>query len=267
MRSKTLLAFSALAFGALLLPESSFATPVSGAFGIEGGGAGAVGFSLGFQCASGLQRAFPCPTVTSGNFLTTQGIGDFAAYIGQGGFIESLNPTVAPPNETVNVMNFITFASGGSNPVATPDIALDLNKVLLGVNGSADCNLPAAAGQHCTPEGVPQLVNPANPLGLSVFNFANTQTGASVSFSITGTARRISTGETSTFTGVFTSNFIGTNYQALFAALNAGLTISTPYSATFIVTATPIVPEPATFSMALGGLLVFAGAAFRRFRR
>lgn len=267
MRYKTLLACSALAFGALLLPESSFATPVSGAFGIEGGGAGAVGFSLGFQCASGLGRAFPCPTVTSGNFLTTQGVGDFSGYVGQGGFIESLNPTVAPPNQNVNVMNFITFASGGSNPVATPDIALDLNKVLLGVNGPADCAVAPSPGQKCTPQGIPALTNPDNPLGLSVFNFQNTQTGATVSFSITGTARRISTGETSNFLGVFTANFIGTNYQALFQALNAGLTIQTPYSATFIVSASPVVPEPATLSLALGGLLVLAGVGFRRFRR
>jgi hypothetical protein len=268
MRSKTLhFAFSAaLAFGALLLPQSSFATPVSGAFGIEGGGAGAIGFSLNFQCASGLSRAFPCPTTTSGNFLTTQGIGDFSPYIGQGGFIESLSPIVAPPNTNVNLMNFITFSSSGApNPVTTPVIALDLNKVLLGTEGPSECGLPAAPGQNCTPQGIPQLVNPNNPLGISVFNFSNTQTGTTVSFSVNGTARRLSTGETSNFDGVFTANFVGTNYQALFAALNAGLTIQTPYSGTFIATA---VPEPSTIPLVLGGLLVLAGVSLRRpFRR
>jgi hypothetical protein len=267
MRLNSLLAFSAvLAVGALLLPESSFATPVSGAFGIEGGGAGAVGFSLNFSCAAGLARAFPCPTVTSGNFLTTQATGDFASYVGQGGFIKSLNPTIAPPNQTVNLTDFLTFSSSGSpNPVTTPDIALDLNKVLLGTEGPGECGLPAAPGQNCTPNGIAALVSPANPLGTSVFNFSNTQTGATVSFSVNGTVRRLSTGETSKFDGIFTANFIGTNYQALFAALNAGLTISTPYSGTFIATA---VPEPATLSLALGGLLVLVGAGFRRsFRR
>jgi hypothetical protein len=216
-----------------------------------------------------VSRAFPCPTVTAGNFLTTQGVGDFSPYIGQGGFIESLNPTIAPPNQTINLTNFITFSSSGSpNPVTTPDIALDLNRVLLGSEGSSECGLPAAAGQNCTPQGIPQLINPNNPLGISVFNFSNTQTGVTVSFSVVGTARRLSTGELSTFTGIFTSNFIGTNYQALFAALNAGLTISTPYSGTFQVTPRGVVPEPATLSLALGGLLVLVGAAFRRsFRR
>jgi hypothetical protein len=270
MRLNSLFAFSAvLAVGALLSPESSFATPVSGAFGIEGGGAGAIGFSLNFNCAAGVDRAFPCPTVTAGNFLVTQGIGDFAPYLGQGGFVESLNPTIAPPNQTINLTNFVTFSSSGSpNPVATPDIALDLNKVLLGSEGPAECGLAAAPGQNCTPNGIAALVSPANPLGTSVFNFSNTQTGVTVSFSVNGTARRLSTGETSMFTGIFSANFIGTNYQALFAALNAGLTISTPYSATFQVTPSPIVPEPATLSLALGGLLVLAGAAFRRsFRR
>lgn len=260
--SKALAVF-ALAF-ALLLPATSFATPVSGAFGIEGGGAGAVGFSLNFACAPGLSRAFPCPTATAGNFLTTQAVGDFSAYLGQGGFIQSLNPTIAPPNTTVNVADFLTFSSSGSpNPVATPDIALDLNKVLLGVEGPADCALPAAAGQNCTPQGIPQLMNPNNPLGISVFNFSNTQTGATVSFSINGTARRLSTGEMSGFTGVFTSNFIGTNYQALFAALNAGLTINTPYSATFIVQSSPVVPEVGTFALAFGGLLLLAGVGIQ----
>ena len=262
MTSKTL-AVLALAFG-LLLPATSLATPVSGAFGIEGGGAGAVGFSLNFACAPGLSRAFPCPTATAGNFLTTQASGDFSGYLGQGGFIESLNPTIAPPNTTVNLTNFVTFSSSGlPNPVATPDIALDLNKVLLGVEGPGDCALPAAAGQNCTPQGIPQLMNANNPLGISVFNFSNTQTGATVSFSMNGTARRLSTGETSDFMGVFTANFIGTNYQALFAALNGGLTISTPYSATFIVTPPSQVPEEGTFVMMIGGLLLLVPLVFR----
>ena len=107
MNTKTLLACTTLVF--LTLP--AFSTPVSGAFGIEGGGAGAVGFSLNFACAPGLSRAFPCPTATAGNFLTTQAIGDFSTYLGQGGFIESLNPTIAPPNTNVDVKNFLTFSS------------------------------------------------------------------------------------------------------------------------------------------------------------
>lgn len=264
MNRNTLLLFSALAF--LALP--AFATPISGAFGIEGGGAGAVGFSLNFACAPGLSRAFPCPTSTSGNFLTTQAVGDFSGYLGQGGFIESLNPAVAPPNTAVDLKNFVTFSSSGlPNPVSTPDIALDLNKVLLGVEGPGDCALAPAAGQNCTPQGIPQLTNPNNPLGLSVFNFSNTQTGATVSFSMNGTARRLSTGETSGFTGVFTANFIGTNYQTLFAALNAGLTINTPYSATFIVKPASEVPEAGTLAMLLGGLLFLGGTGFRRFCR
>src|SRR5207249_8268464 len=125
---------------------------------------------------------------------------------------------------------------------------LDLTFLYPGVLGQAQCAAAPAPGQVCTPS-IPALVTPANPLGLSPYNFTNTQTGSTLSFSVAGNARRISTGETSPFTGVFTEQF-NVSFQAVEATLGAGGTVQNSYSATF-----QVIPEPPAWSLiALGGI-------------
>jgi hypothetical protein len=111
-----------------------------------------------------------------------------------------------------------------------------------------------APGQICTP------VFPGG--GLSPFNLQNTQTGSTASFSIAGNARRISTGEVSQFTGLFTSQF-NDPYQSYLPTILGGGTIENSYSATAEATAVPV-PEPSSITMLLGGLMLVGGYLRRK---
>lgn len=254
--------FAMLATSVLLLPASLLATPVTGTFGFAGGGANVSATSLVFLCSAAIDRASPCPSATAGNFIVTQGTGDFAAYVTQGGFIESLMTPAAPINLAFSMPDFITFSSEPVNPVLPPDIALDLEFIFAGINGQVDCLAVAAVGQQCTPTN-PAFVNPGNPLGLSQYNLQNTQTGSSASFSVSGNARRISTGELSDFTGIFTANF-STSYQELLKATSGGGAIVTPYSASFNVT---LIPEPGSSALMMIGIGLGLLARFGRSRK
>jgi hypothetical protein len=147
------------------------------------------------------------------------------------------------------------------------DVALDLRLINLGVNPSASCGLAPAAGQVCTPTGIPGLVTAANPSGTSAFNLQNlTADSSTASLTLAGTARTISTGEISNFTGTFSATFNDLSFQELLAQLcptaECTGTVQTPYSATFSVT---VVPEP-SFSVMVGGLLLGFGVFGRRLR-
>lgn len=254
--------FAAAVFGLVLIPASLSATPITGSFDIGGSSATVTALSLSFSCNSAITNA-PCPAPANyGNFAVTGGTGSFAPYVTEGGYIHAINNTSEPLNTSFSLPNFIMFSSSAGNPVLPPDIALDLSFIFLGVDGQAQCAAAPAPGQTCTP-AIPALVSSANPSGLSAFNLQNTQTGSSASFSVEGTARRISTGETSNFTGVFTAQF-NVPYQTVLQELARG-SITNSYSATFQAT---VVPEPQTTALVLGGLLVLLGrAGMRRLNR
>ncbi len=166
--------------------------------------------------------------------------------------MKSLNFFAEPINQPFLLSNFLKF-----NLV---DIALDLTFIKEGDYNPSGCSAtPPAAGQQCTPI-IPQLVAPTNPNGLSPLDFLNlSANNSSVSFSVKGTARRISTGETSAVTGAFTETFISPSnttdgsFQTTLTAFNTAGSFTADYTATFIATpATVPTPEPA--SMALVGI-------------
>lgn len=249
-----------LLVGVLALATPSLAVPVSGSFSIGGSSAEVGATFLNFICNAALTVS--CPAAT-GNFVVSPPVsGSFLgppSYLGDTGFIRSINMGIAPINQPILVPNFVTFNPAGT--VLPPDIRLDLTFIFLGVGGQAQCAAAPAAGQTCTPT-VPALVTAANPLGLSPFTLANLQVGSTASFSIAGTATRISTGEVSNFTGVFTAQF-SEFYQQNLAVFAAGGTVENSYSATF--QATPVtVPETASLTMLVGGLLLVAGIVRRK---
>ena len=247
----------ALLVGVLTLATPSLAIPVSGSFSIGGSSAEVGATFLNFVCNPALGVA--CPT-GSGNFLVTPpATGSFVPYVGDTGFIKSLTQATAPINQVFNLPNFISFNPAGT--VVPPDIVLDLTFIFTGVGGQAACGAPVAAGQTCTPI-IPALVTAANPLGLSAFTLQNTQTGSTASFSVSGIARRLSTGEVSTFTGLFTAQF-NEFYQQYLPTIAAGGTITNSYSATFVATVTPV-PEATSITMLVGGLLLVGGIIRRR---
>jgi hypothetical protein len=252
--------FPALLVGMLTLATPALAVPVSGNFSIGGSSAQVGATFLNFICNAALTVS--CPAA-SGNFVVTAPVsGSFLGpptYEGDTGFIRNLNQAIAPINETISVPNFITFNPAGT--VIPPDIALDLTFIFTGVGNPAQCALAPAAGQQCTPI-IPALISAANPLGLSPFTLANTQVGSSATFSVAGTARRISTGEVSNFSGVFTAQF-NDFYQEYLPIVGGGGTIMNSYSATFEATVTPV-PEAASITMLLGGLLLVGGIVRRK---
>ena len=253
---QSLVTATALTFTA---PALSLAAPIFGELDIGGSSGTVAPLFLNFNCNSANTLA-PCPAPANyGNFSTTGATNSFAPYNTQGGDIHNLSQATTPLNQTFNLPNFLIFSGTAGNPVIPPDIALDLHFIVLGVDPQATCTAAPTAGQTCTP-AFAALVSAANPLGLSAFNLQNTQTGSTASFSVAGTARRISTGETSAFNGVFTAQFT-VPYQTVLTQLASG-TVTNSYSATFL--ATPI-PEPGTAALILGGAALVVGSRIRRF--
>jgi hypothetical protein len=240
-----------------LLPATSRAFPVSGNLDIGGSEAQVGATSLNFLTNLALPGVSPAGY---GNFLASGGNNTFVPYVGDTGFIHSLNYTSQPINQTFSLSNFLIFNPTGT--VIPPDIALDLSFIYTGVFGQAAGAMPPAPGQTFTPVFA-ALVTPANPLGLSPYNLTNTQTGSTLSLSLAGNARRISTAELSPFSGVFTEQF-SVPFQTVMASIVTGGTVQNSYSATFQVT---VVPEPPVWSLfGLGGI-GSVGLAWLRARR
>jgi hypothetical protein len=257
LRSKFKLLFTLLA-GLFTLATPSLAIPVSGTLNIGGSSAEVGATVLNFVCNNALTASCPAGY---GNFVVSPPIsGSFVPYNGDTGFIRNLSQATAPINQPFSLPNFVIFNPAGT--VVPPDIALDLTFIYQGMGGQAGCAIAVpAAGQTCTPT-VPALMTPSNPLGLSPFFLANTQIGSSATFSVAGTARRISTGEISSFIGVFTAQFTDF-YQEYLPVIAAGGTITNSYSATFEATLIPV-PEASSITLLLGGLLLIEGIVRRR---
>jgi len=256
---------SAALFVALLtlLAIPSFALPISGDLHIAGlGDAQVASTFLNFLCQTIGNPTSPCPA-GYGNFQATSGTQSFAPYSGDVGFIHSLNNAGQPINQSFSLLNFLIFDPvPGFGTVLPPDIALDLSFIFTGTQGQGQCAIAPAPGQNCTP-ALASLVTPANPGGLSPFNLQNTQTGSTASFSVLGTARRISTNEQSNFIGVFSADFT-VPYQSYLPTIATGGIVTSPYSATFTAN---IVPEPGTMTIMAGGLLLIIGSISLRRRR
>ena len=236
----------------LLAPLMSFATPVSGDLSITGDAI--VGLdNLSFLCdISGV----PCSTGSSGAaHVTALSSGDFNQFGNDTAVVTNLSLASQPINVPFTLDNWITFN------VPSPNVSITLNEILPGVYGQSQCLAGPAAGQTCTPI-IPTLISPANPSGLSPFNLSNTQNGSFASFSVLGTAVNTVTGEKSQLIGIFSQEFAGKSYQSLLAKVaSPPFTITSPYSANFTV----VVPEPASWSFMIGGLMLFGACILRRF--
>ena len=243
----------------LMMPALSIAVPVDGTFAIGGSNATLSSTTVSFGCNAGLGLA-PCPAPSNyGNFSTTVGTGSLAPYTFQGGYIHNLSQATTPLNQSFLLPNFVIFSSTAGNPVLPPDIALDLTNIFLGTDGQAGCTSAPATGQLCTP-AFPGLVSAANPLGLSELNFQNISMGggligSTASFSVAGDARRISTGELSPFSGVFTLQFT-VPFQTVLATMATSGSITNSFSATFSAVAP--VPEPSSSWLLIAGLVFVA---------
>lgn len=174
--------------------------------------------------------------------------GGFMALAGTTGTIQNL---VNPPDAVgpLNVPDFITFA-------ADPTISITLTYLLPGIDSPADCFIPAAAGEVCTP----------NVPAESPFNLQDTSaTSSSASVVFWGTEVDSSTGDTASVVGTFTQPFSSQSYQDLLTTVFAGGTVTTAFSGQLTVTA---IPEPSAFMLFAPAFCLFLGISLvRRNRR
>jgi hypothetical protein len=160
------------------------------------------------------------------------------------GNIQSLvNPPDTPPS--FPAVNFISFSNAGITTV------LMLNSFPLGVNGPGQCASPPAAGQMCTVPGSP-------------FNLQNlTATSSTATFRMGGTTND----STSTWTGIFASQFNTIPYQTVLANLSTNGFVSNTFNGQITLVAPSTVPEPGTAPfLLLGAGMIACATLLRRLR-
>jgi hypothetical protein len=154
------------------------------------------------------------------------------------GIMSSLmNPPDTPPS-------FPAVALLGFVPATGVTTVLEINSFPLGINGVAGCTAtPPAAGQVCSPANSP-------------FNLQNlTATSSTATF----TMRGITSDSSSTWTGIFASQFNTMPYQAVLAQLATNGFVSNTFSGQI----TLVTPEPETWSLLVMGVALVGISRFR----
>jgi hypothetical protein len=231
-----LAAFTPAAQGGILQPGSV----------LNFGGAVVYGStSSSFQCNQPGDTECVPPPAGSGDFAVAGSTGSFAQYNGTFGLIKSVNSASQPLNTFISLPNWISFDLNNQ-------IALELTFLPLGTD---PISVSCAGLTHCTPQNV-LLVTPANPVGVTGFNLDQDVTGTTATFFVDGTADAIDS-TTASYSGIFTTTFIGLNPQQALLFMLAGNQESYSGQITFAGAAPDPVPEPGTlalFVIALGAL-------------
>ena len=173
------------------------------------------------------------------------GPGPTDSFTGLGGTTVTINDLGPEPvGPTFPPIPFISFDAAPLLPV------LDLNQIFAGIYGTAQCLLPPAVGQQCTPSF------PVTPTPVSPFNFVNNPGPVGPQATATFVFSGVTSDGLSRWFANFTAQF-GVPYQSVLTDLGTNGFVSNTYSAT--VTVTPL-PEPdGVTMMGIGlGLVAFS---------
>jgi len=236
LKIKALVASGLLLIGAFA--GSLSAAPLAGTFNIDG----VITVTVNEQLFESNLSVANQAAITGGASAPT---GSFAGLAGTDVTISNLDRVMQPVNTPFPELDFISF-------LAAPSLShLNLNFINLGLFGSAQCFAPPAAGQLCTPS-VP---------GGSPFSFINTSANTSTA---SWAMRGVSADHLSVWRGVFTSQFT-TPYQSVLGSFIGNGSVTSSYSASFIVVPNESVPEPNT-TVLLGGGLILLALGLRRLK-
>ncbi len=206
------------------------AAPIIGTFDIAGS-----------VTVSGTSLDFGSNGAADGLFFITGGTGYFSGYSAGLANAGDLRDLSVPPG-VVNVTHFVDFLLG-------PRSGFFIDMTFLTPGGGPACPPGAPVGASCTVAGSPLLITRSG---------ANNTT---VTMSFSGIATN---GPDSGFaSGVFTAQFLGQTPEQLLAVIAAGGTVTTSYSATLGVSATP---EPASVATSVMGLGLMGFGLWRRRR-
>jgi len=201
-----------------------------------------------------------CPSAGHGDFTVTNSTGSFAQYNSTpGGYptgfglIANINNGPQPLNAAFSLPGFMTFALNN-------DITIELTFIPL---GNDPLSTTCAGLQHCTPTN-PGLITGANPGGVSAFNLDQQSTNTAATFSVVGIVHQLSSGESASINGIFTSQFANMTPQQVLAAL--GQSTSTYSSNLSLTISTTQTPEPATVFATGFGLVLIGLLGRRRFK-
>lgn len=184
-------------------------------------------------------------------FSLSLGTGSFTVADGTNA-IHNLNNTTEPVDVVFPPQDFIDFTVAPSLP------SLEINFVALGNGGAAGCAMPAAG---TTP---PQTCTPPIPGGSPITFQNNNVNGVVTGSSATWTFSGISSDGESTWSGIFTSQFVGQSYQDVLTQFATTGSVTASYSAN--VTVSPI-PEPSGLLLGAAGFLCTLLCCRRRYSR
>ncbi len=214
--------FGALA-GTLLLSSFASAASITGNFSLDG---------TALDTATSISFGFIVPP-------TTPGSGDQLAVIVEphtGSFAGLTNGTTAGISNltTTSFANWITLPDG---------INVDLTSIPINT-GVGVCSGSDAVGTICRPFMSSPVVLEQGPSGVSALvNFDGTAHYA------TGTP------DDTPIVGKFSASLGGETISSILGMINAGGAIQVPYSANFVTSPSPVVPEPASMALIGCGLL------------